>query len=514
MLKYIQLGILVISIGYRTLSAFEGFYFGGSAGGGDLIGKQNGTATATAQFSAGPSVATTPLDLKGDSLFSNFISTIYAGYGLKWHYFYNGIELSVQYIDDCDTFIEKQLVVFPGDLAIFDFNNQSKICVNHWNYAIDYRPGFILSPQTLLYGRFGLALENIKLSTSNTNEGIVPPETWTDYVSKSEKSFRPCLHLGCGIEQKIYSKLALRLDYTYTDYGYIKIKTRFEGQTEPGGFPTSITTSKDFHLNNHALQVGLSYYLCSNPCSTSLSCPEWNQFCGIYVGGGGGGKITDTKITGNVVGKSLMPPQILLPVEDFSPHTSEINGLGTVYAGYGFQWKRLYTGVEIFSQYAPFTKNRTDQTTYIIPGVTDYFNRIKTKKEINPWQFGVEARPGFALTPFTLIYGKIGTSVATIKGNSDVLYSISSPFVMDGSIPLNLSRKSTRAVLRGGGGIEYLITSCLSLRAEYIYTHYGKMHLKGFNQVHTTTGNILNLSHDTTIKFSSHAATLGIVCHL
>lgn len=152
---------------------------------------------------------------------------------------------------------------------------------------MDLRPGILLSPDTLLYGRVGAAFNTLKITSDSINMGsyVFPVffnrslqlNTASALVASDSKDVTG-LRLGAGLEQYLGYNIAIEADYIYTNYGDINVNSignsiggeiiLGEGDdliphTIPGGF---VNHTKVDVTSNAAL-VGLTYYF--GPHSTA-----------------------------------------------------------------------------------------------------------------------------------------------------------------------------------------------------------------------------------------------------
>jgi opacity protein-like surface antigen len=79
--------------------------------------------------------------------------------------------------------------------------------VGPWYYGIDARPGILLSPSTLLYGRIGVCGTSLKLNTDASNEFTAVGTFEQTSFSGSKRRNGAFLRLGGGIEHHLTSNL-------------------------------------------------------------------------------------------------------------------------------------------------------------------------------------------------------------------------------------------------------------------------------------------------------------------
>lgn len=158
-----------------------------------------------------------------------------------------------------------------------------------------------------------------------------------------------------------------------------------------------------------------------------------------------------------------------------------------------FSQAQFHIGIEGFKNFFPDSNIKSNFLTNFtnvdaeIPGQGNSVNFFTaTKTRINS-EYGIDLKPGFAFLNGTLLYGRIGASFNEIKVDSvnSAFITTLLPNVITFTL-LNRERLSTlqfnknqNTGLRLGAGVEKYITPQISLHADYIYTNYGKLKLKG-----------------------------------
>jgi len=137
--------------------------------------------------------------------------------------------------------------------------------------GVDLRPGLFLTQTTLLYGRVGVAVNQINVMVDNaTTTDFLPPffpenASFPIELSASTSKVLTALRLGLGLEQFITKNLAIRADYIHTQYPAIELSNRMQRDiTEFDPFIGSGTATAIAHakvqLRNNTVLFGLSYY--------------------------------------------------------------------------------------------------------------------------------------------------------------------------------------------------------------------------------------------------------------
>ncbi len=156
------------------------------------------------------------------------------------------------------------------------FGEYGPIAVSHWSemslnqneFGIDFRPGILVTPSSLLYARVGFAYNILHLDS--TVEGYYYGEPSALNMDESEKVFG--LRLGAGFEQKMSCNLSFSLDYIYTDYGNISNSGSYDNlylrqvcfQPDCGEY---IAGSSDVdRVKTQAVMLGVNYYPMAKGC--------------------------------------------------------------------------------------------------------------------------------------------------------------------------------------------------------------------------------------------------------
>lgn len=239
---------------------FDGFYLGASIGGTSTNVTQHQDNLATIDTDDPFSFSLSgPNSLKTNN---SFKGALFAGLGGTWHTLYLGAEIFAdlgkyknhQYTSN--TFIEDTDVQGTIDTT-------TRTRVNSFQFGIDLRPGFLVTANSLLYGRVGVAYARPKLDVTTTinvidseNDEIVALAA----VGSKDKHFG-ALRLGAGLEQHICRGLNLRLDYIFTYYGKQDLAA-YNNFTIAGGEEDSFYTlnnNTSVRIKNNTAMLGLSY---------------------------------------------------------------------------------------------------------------------------------------------------------------------------------------------------------------------------------------------------------------
>ncbi len=246
--------------------AFQGLYCGGSIGGGVLEDCQRGLLQADNDFWGETRFLNTP----NQSYNNQFQGALFLGYGEVWRRLYLGGELSVSTATNTSvefaagpTFINTPVGGASNTLNIFyDTSYDTLVEASTWPYSLDLRPGVLLTPRTLFYGRVGISAAKIKVDSHAVDSGFIivaPTSQWILPEHTSKDKWNPALRLGIGIEYQLCSRLHLRADYVHTNLGRVSINDTSLG-TDTQGHPITLSNTLRSRLRNNSVVIGLSYY--------------------------------------------------------------------------------------------------------------------------------------------------------------------------------------------------------------------------------------------------------------
>lgn len=169
------------------------------------------------------------------------------------------------------------------------------------------------------------------------------------------------------------------------------------------------------------------------------------DFSGPYVGVQLGYGKTTADVSGTVGGTS------------FSGDDSEGGVNYGILGGYGRQFGNFYLGGELE---ASLSNAEYSQTVNGVSG------RIE-----QDWTLGAALRAGYVVAPNTMIYGRAGIVSTNFEGSAT-----------NGASSVSADENFTG--FRFGGGVEFLVTQNIGLRAEYTRTEYAdKTFTSGANTV-------------------------------
>lgn len=223
-------------------SYFDGAYVGVAGGVSQAIFKYN-----IIHFSGLPAgIGSDLVTRRAEQVKTNGIGSVYFGDGAALnHWFYLGSEFEVS-----PWGLQRKTDRLGFDAATV---SQATTVLSFRNFAaLTIRPGFLLTPTTLLTIPMGITLARVKFNSRSLSAVPLPPTT--NDVARTELGYR----VGLAVEQHITRRLTVLGAYFFTVY-----RTTSRTNPPPPGNPTiggiSNTTSLKMYTNRFML--GLNYYL-------------------------------------------------------------------------------------------------------------------------------------------------------------------------------------------------------------------------------------------------------------
>lgn len=274
-------------------------------------------------------------------------------------------------------------------------------------YSVSGRLGYLVTPETLVYGRLGYASVQVEAE-----------EGFDGTASRSLGAVK----VGVGAETFLFGNVTGRIEANYI------------GATEE--FVT--TDFQSFEPKYFVVNAGLSYRFGANRGSAYAAEPAPDvQFSGFYVGGFGAYNFAATTL--EVIDN---------PIATNGPYASDAFGFGG-FVGYDFLLNdRFVIGAEAEAVYVG-AKFDDPSMNSPAPDSTTRFGTLDAT-------YALSARVGYVATPSTLVYLKGGIAGMVMDANEDF-------FALDNG------GKTTLTAYQFGGGIESALTDKLTLRVEGVY---------------------------------------------
>jgi outer membrane immunogenic protein len=295
-----------------------------------------------------------------------------------------------------------------GDMAAFQVEQTS-------SFSARARFGYLLTPETLLYGTAGAAWSRFSFS-------IVEADPFF-FESESDPHWFAGVQFGAGIETMFAPGWSARLEYLETLYGAGTFSST--GTFGAVGEPLlqvrpAIGVARlgvAYHFGPDTVPVATSMALKAPPAAPPS--PSWN---GVYIGGALGAGTANAKLN--------------LP-EDFN---SSVNGVGI--AGV------FPTGMIGY--------NERVAPRWVLGAEAEAAPGISTADFQVDWTAALRGRAGFLLTPMTLLYGDAGLLTTGIRTTSLVSNLVTVPSERVDAFEI-------------GGGVEAALNEHWAARFDYQY---------------------------------------------
>ncbi len=272
--------MLLATVGMAVESSksnFCGFYTGGSAGGSfkssGLIVSNNRTLIVDRQDST--LVIPNNTSAEHAQRKNSAVAALYAGYGYVYQDLYFGVEGSLNYANynaKSNKTSADSVRAFDSDspdLVSFDINNSNSTLVKtklrKLEPTIDFRPGLLLSPNMIMYGRIGATFNKISVtseindSSTTTSQGLTYPINSS--LSAQQNKNKVGLRLGLGLEHNLCDNATIRVDYVHTHYRGLRSNSKIQRIANVvGDRLTTSSTATVKSISNNAIMLGVSYY--------------------------------------------------------------------------------------------------------------------------------------------------------------------------------------------------------------------------------------------------------------
>jgi opacity protein-like surface antigen len=337
--------------------------------------------------------------------------------------------------------------------------------------SISGRLGFLLMPDTLIYGKVGAAWMRVQ------SFNALAPGTFDKTL--------PGIQTGVGVESLVTPNIALRaeLSYTYADQfltipnspdvyrpGFLMFQVGAAFKLDPPaswglGSPASIAVFSPQPAVAPKAPIMATKAAPPAPASTDSVAytPNWTGFeAGGFVSGNG----NQATFNDSVLGES-------------GPFAEFAFG-GGWFVGANYQYQRIVVGAEVSGNYESAKFNN--------PGATPNPDFGKTDRIL-----AVTGRVGWLATADTLFYVKGGPASLRFTPNADYFNAI---------VP-NTTPAATMAGYQAGIGAETYVMRNVSVRVEGLYTHTGhQIILQGL------------VPNEFTLRPSVVSAIIGLALHI
>ena len=270
-----KLKLLVVAIGSlvcasafaATNSGFEGFYAGARVGGLSTNAKieNNSSATFVNQYDSDNQLNSSGSNNIWDS---SVAGDLFAGYGqfMNNSNIYLGGEIFAELGDPGATMNQSSYHQQPNDDEDNEtLNTRTETSLDHVGFGVDFRPGYLIDNNTLVYGRIGAVVNR---ETINSNDVFSFDDLQADVITNNVLNASRTrdvvgIRFGLGAERRINQNLSATVDYVYTDYGRVNAGAVGDVNTTDDGSPETVTggfiNNASGRLATQTLMIGLKY---------------------------------------------------------------------------------------------------------------------------------------------------------------------------------------------------------------------------------------------------------------
>jgi opacity protein-like surface antigen len=205
-----------------------------------------------------------------------------------------------------------------------------------------------------------------------------------------------------------------------------------------------------------------------------LSSDPWSgPWVGVYGGWGFGSPSGNFNIVGGDFVNDL-PPAITTPVQNSGAGSISANGgLVGVQGGWNLRLTSdVVVGVEADIGYGGLRGGRS--ASGLIAGYNAHYT--VSQHYSTDWQGALRARAGYLVTPSTLLFVEAGPALSHMRYGGSFNDFVP---IVNYSETEAASASAVKLGLTLGGGVEYMLTPNVSLRAEYLYTRFPSVNMLG-----------------------------------
>ncbi len=399
----------------------------------------------------------------------------------------------------------------PSNLFFFSYINNINAKLEN-EYGAIFKLGYITYPTTLIFGELGGAWTKLSFSSNTVSNvkltGTGEKETLNSSINKTVSGFRA----GVGFEKFLSKHISFMLSYLFTKYNSAS-------QTARKNFTISPTANGYIQDSNkvtpwtNQLLIGLNVHFGQNIADDSFM--PWttkvaDTFNGFFISAAGG--IQQGVFKHNTLSSSVLEPVLFGYESNLSEDNSNVQGLGSVFAGYGHIIRNIfYLGAMFGGSFGEI--NKTNFLSVFDANATIMRHSVDMKIGQN---YAYLFKPGIFIGPGTLFYGLVGQAFSHLTVSSTL--SDSTPGIATSTIAI--SRKKSVSGFRWGLGLEQRLCNHLSLIIRYMRTTYGGFSLNQSGTitvpdisgpVPTTASAPANISVNTSTDTNS--LELGLVLH-
>jgi hypothetical protein len=194
---------------------FTGLYVG--AGVGEMYNTYDLTSLTRVYQGAGNLFFTPVLESVAGRHSQNAMGTAYLGYGYTFQSF-PWFNLSGEVYGSVGrpniTITGRAIGIDPTSVIA----NSTNIRLNSGEGGIDLRPGVLLAPRTLFYGRVGVSFNKFRVRSESFAAQTNIPAPFNGTLLYTNTHSVAGIRFGAGLEQMVFRNLSLRGDAVFTDY--------------------------------------------------------------------------------------------------------------------------------------------------------------------------------------------------------------------------------------------------------------------------------------------------------
>ncbi len=183
---------------------------------------------------------------------------------------------------------------------------------------------------------------------------------------------------------------------------------------------------------------------------------------------------------------------------------------GEIYTGWGLRFCNwIYLGGRFGINFSSFNVNgplaKTSDAQNDPAAPPNFAVNLSNKARTDAWtvEYTLDFKPGIVWCDRTLLFGIVGAAFnrTTLDTTSNFVYADEG--ALNTSSRIRAQKQKTSTGLRGGLGIEHMLTRCLSLNLTYVYTSYWDLTVRGQGDTQAFLGVVAG-GH--TASFSSTAS--------
>lgn len=132
-------------------------------------------------------------------------------------------------------------------------------------FGADFRPGYLFDLNTMLYGRIGVAFNELTIDNTTTFTYLSQGPLLTSIESSSNSRETAFLRLGVGVEHKFCCNATITADYIYTHYG--KLRTSGLANSTSGEDGAILTNNNGLSgqasatVHSNVVMLGIRYFM-------------------------------------------------------------------------------------------------------------------------------------------------------------------------------------------------------------------------------------------------------------